>query len=105
MSDIDKVQEIERRYAARGISKAGELLLRPADALLMLDDLASLDAGVLGVNVWYYVGSQLAESLESADMSTIVGTPHWRQLSQDGARQFIKYNLPSNTGFVSLILE
>lgn len=84
--------------------QAGELMLPPALALQFLDGLASLGVGILGVNTWYAQGDRFAESLVSADMSSLVGTANWVQRSLEEARTFIKMHLPPETVAVSFVL-
>ncbi|MBC6424829.1 MAG: hypothetical protein GDA48_12135 [Hormoscilla sp. GM102CHS1] len=42
------------KYHHLGIVKAGELLLLPADAISLADELEQMGILILGVDLWYY---------------------------------------------------
>ncbi|MEQ8754544.1 MAG: hypothetical protein RID09_13660 [Coleofasciculus sp. G1-WW12-02] len=98
---IETLRSIIDNYHNLGIVKAGELLLRPVDAVKLADELEKNGILILGVDLWYYIGNKIAEdpgSLELSDISDV----------KDNARvakEFIKNKLPERTEFVSFILE
>jgi hypothetical protein len=50
-----------KKYEPLGQWEAGELLLRPADALRFADDLLAIGVPLWGVDIWYYVEGGIAE--------------------------------------------
>jgi hypothetical protein len=88
-----------KKYHSLGILKAGELLLQPTDAILAINDMEQLGILILGVDLWYNQGSDLAEDPNSLDLSDVDDVSQ----NADSAREFITHHLPKRTTWVSLV--
>ncbi|MBC6473453.1 MAG: hypothetical protein GDA48_12075 [Hormoscilla sp. GM102CHS1] len=89
------------KYHHLGIVKAGELLLRPADAINLADELEQMGILILGVDLWYDLGREIAEDPDSLDLSQVTDVKNNVAI----ARDFIANKLPSRITFVSLVWE
>lgn len=89
------------KYHHLGIVKAGELLLGPADAINLVDELEQMGMLILGVDLWYYIGQEIAEDPGSLDLSQGTDVKNNAAI----ARYFIANKLPSRIAFVSLVWE
>ena len=85
----------------RGIIKVGELLLTPTDALKFIEKIEQRGILILGVDLWCYIGDQIAEDPNSLDLSEIDN----HRGSVVIAREFITHHLPEGTAFVSFVVE
>lgn len=101
----EKITRLLDIYRPLGIVKAGELLLRPEDALRLADDLERIGVGIAGVDVWYYVGENIAEGLEGTDLSSLLKEEDSVKKSIAYAKQFIREHLSQRTVFVSFITK
>lgn len=88
-------------YSSSAIMKAGEVLLQPRAALTLVDELERAAALILGVDVWYCVDGEIAQSLSSLDLSGS-GDIHRNAVA---AKSFIEGDLPEGTAFVSLVVD
>jgi hypothetical protein len=94
-----------KKYEPLGQWEAGELLLRPADALRLADDLLAIGVSIWGVDIWYRAPSGIAEDPSCLDFSAAVG-PEWpieRVLNE--AKRFIEDRLPPHIELVSFVLR
>jgi len=94
-----------KKYEPLGQWKAGELLLGPADALRLADDLLAIGESIWGVDIWFYVKGGIAEDPGCCDFSGAVG-PEWpieRVFSE--AKRFIEHRLPPHIDLVSFVLR
>ncbi len=89
------------KYHHLGIVKAGKLLLRPADAINLADELEQMGMLILGVDLWYYIGQEIAEDPGSLDISQGTDVKNNAIIVRD----FIANKLPSRIAFVSLVWE
>lgn len=96
---IKTFESLLKKYHSLGILKAGELLLQPTDAILAVNDLKQLGILILGVDLWYNQGSDLAEDPNSLDLSDVNDVIQ----NADSAREFITHHLPKRTTWVSLV--
>ena len=94
------------KYEPLGQWEAGELVLRPADALRFADDIHSLGGvGIVGVDVWYYVPAGLCEDICGLDSSQLWADPdNALELSIRAAKEFISDRLPHHIDLVSFVL-
>jgi len=96
---IKKLESLLKKYEHLGILKAGELLLPPTDAIDVINDLGQLGILILGVDLWYSQGLNLAEdpnSLDLSDVNDVIQNAHY-------AKEFITHHLPKRTTWVSLV--
>jgi len=102
-SIIDREQKMKLidKDETRGIIKAGELLLTPTDALEFIEKIEQRGILILGVDLWCYIGDQIAEDPNSLDLSEIDN----HRGSVAIAREFITHHLPEGTAFVSFVVE
>jgi hypothetical protein len=94
-----------KKYEPLGQWEAGELLLRPADALRFADDLLAIGVSIWGIDIWFYVEGGIAEDPSCCDFSGAVG-PEWpieRVFSE--AKRFIADRLPPHIELVSFVLR
>ena len=98
---LETLKKVIDKYHTLGIVKADELLLRPTDALRLADELEQKGILILGLDIWYYIGDQVAEDPGSLDLSEITNVTVSAKLS----REFITSHLPEKTAFVSFVLE
>ena len=87
------------KYKSLGSLKAGELLLPPAQAILLAEELDLAGVLILGVDLWYAKGEEIAENPNCLDLSEITDVKASARL----ARDFIARRLPEKTAFVSLV--
>ena len=102
---IKVLKQVMNKYERFGTWKAGELLLRPEDALSLANELEEMEIVIFGVDVWYYVVKQIVEDPGSLDISDITDGDNRVRASAKAAREFIKNKLPEGTAFVSFIME
>jgi len=81
--------------------KAGEMLLQPRAALSLIEELERAGVLILGVDVWYDVDGEIAQSLSSLDLSN----SRDRRCNATQAQSFIESSLPEGTVFVSLVFD
>jgi hypothetical protein len=95
------VELLLKKYYPLNILKAGELLLQPTDAILIINDLEQIGILILGVDLWYNQGLNLVEDPNSLDLSEIC------DITQNAyhAREFISHHLPKRTAWVSLVFS
>jgi len=98
---VETLKKVIDQYHTLGMVKADELLLHPTDALHLADELEQRGILILGVDIWYYIGNQIAEDPGSLDLSEITNS----KVSAKLAREFITSKLPERTAFVSFVLE
>lgn len=98
---LETLKKVIDKYHTLGMVKADELLLRPTDALRLADELEQRGILILGVDIWYYIGDQIAEDPGSLDLSEITNV----KVSAKLTREFITTHLPEKTAFVSFVLE
>jgi hypothetical protein len=99
------IASLIRKYEPLGRWEAGELLLGPADALRLADDLLAIGVSIWGVDIWYHVKDGIAEDPGCLDFSGAVG-PEWpieRIFSE--AKRFIEGRLPTHIELVSFVLR
>ena len=96
---IETLEEAIAKYQSLGSVKAGELLLPPAQAMLLADELERAGVLILGVDLWYAKGEEVAENPNCLDLSEITDVKASARL----ARDFIARRLPEGTAFVSLV--
>lgn len=95
------IERLLSKYHRVGLMKAGELLLRPTDALRLVDELEQVQVVILGVDVWIDVNGELAEDLGSLDLSGSASAAR----NATYAREFIANRLPGKAAFVSLVFD
>jgi hypothetical protein len=94
-----------KRYESLGQWEAGELLLRPADALRLADDLLAIGVSIWGVDIWYRVNAGMAEDPSCLDFSGAIG-PEWPiERVFNEAKRFIEDRLPGHIELVSFVLR
>jgi hypothetical protein len=99
------IHEIQAKYLPKGILKAGELLLKPSDAIQLLGELEHANIGVLGINVWYTINDLYAEDLSGMDLSYLLNSSNWIHESIQISKKFILEQLTENIERVSFIFE
>ncbi|MBN1123042.1 MAG: hypothetical protein JXJ17_18350 [Anaerolineae bacterium] len=111
MSKRKRFVEILERYRPLGIIKAGELLLRPDDALRLADELGQLGIAILGCDGWYYVkpgdDKAIAQDL-AADFfvgNDVLQGNDSVQKSVKAVKQFIVTSIPEKTDFISFTFD
>jgi hypothetical protein len=101
----EELASLIKKYEPLGQWEAGELLLRPADALRLADDLLAIGVSIWGVDIWYHVKGGIAEDPSCLDFSGAIG-PEWpieRIFSE--AKRFIEDRLPRHIELVSFVLR
>jgi hypothetical protein len=101
----EELASLLKKYEPLGQWEAGELLLGPADALRLADDLLAIDVSIWGVDIWYRVEGGIAEDPSCLDFSGAIG-PEWpieRVFSE--AKRFIEHRLPPRIELVSYVLR
>lgn len=93
-------QNLLTKYENTGFWKAGELLLKPHDALQLIQELEFQNIQIFGVDLWLCVQNNVVEDPNSLDFSTIQNPKD----SLDIAKNFIQSKLPKKIAFVSFIL-
>jgi hypothetical protein len=93
------------KYEPLGFWSAGELLLRPADALHLADELLALRVGVLGVDLWYRVEGGICEDPSCLDLSSMTTEDNPIEGSIREAKSFIAERLPPHVENVSFVLN
>jgi len=94
-----------KKYEPLGQWQAGELLLGPADALRLADDLLAIGESIWGVDIWYRAKGGIAEDPSCLDFSGAVG-PEWPiERVFNEAKRFIADRLPPHVELVSFVLR
>jgi hypothetical protein len=97
--------ELLEKYEPLGQWKAGELLLRPADAHRFADDIQALgDVGISGVDIWYPVDAGICEDPGCLDSGMVGNDNEGLEFSIRAAKQFISEQLPPHISLVSFVL-
>lgn len=92
-------------YLTKGLIKAGELLLRPRDALFLADDLQRLGVSILGVDIWYQVDGAIAEDPNGLDLSYMTDRDDAVEASTAAAKNYIERQLSDRIEFVSFVID
>src|SRR5262245_14512409 len=107
----DQLVELMKKYRSIGLLKAGQLLLKPDDALRLADELEPLGIAVMGLDTWCYKEFEARTTLSQEQMQTLeikpdvlIG-PRAVQESITLVKRFITQSLPPNAVFVSLTLH
>ena len=105
---MDKLSHLLDQYAAKGIVKAGEVLLDPPTALRLLDELEALGEIIYGVNIWRFYGpnrTRLGEVNAGMSMDSLSSEPDAAQTTIAAARRFLKFGLPQEVELVSFVVD
>jgi hypothetical protein len=70
----EELSSLIKKYETLGQWEAEELLLRPADALRLADDLLAIGVLISGGDIWYHVKGGIAEDPSCLDLSVAIGT-------------------------------
>jgi hypothetical protein len=113
LGNMDQKSELARllaEYRHGAVEWGGELLLRPGDALRLVDDVERLGVAVLGADGWHYTDRAKGWIVEEpeADLAvpeSILQEPDVVRRSAEAARDFIRNRLTPATEFVSLVLD
>jgi hypothetical protein len=100
-----------RSYQPKGIVLGGELLLKPKDALDLIDELEAIGIAIWGIDTWFYwepdTKQRLAEDV-GRDINVpdaIMASPEAIKMSASMARDFIQHHLTERTAYVSVFPE
>jgi len=102
--------DLMTKYQSLGIFKAGELLLPPAIALKLADELADLGVVIGIVDGWYYVGLEkegIAPDLD-VDFSIpdkLILEENAPKLAAEMAKEYILTNVTKKTDLISFFLN
>lgn len=95
------IHDILDKYRLLGIIKAGEILLKPVEALSLLEELETKHVRVYGVDFWYYQNTKIVEDFNSLDLSNTKDPEESVQI----AKTFLMQFLPKEITLVSLVLD
>ncbi len=96
-----KLALLFEKYQPLGQWKAGELLLKPADALRFADELAAVGVRIWGVDLWYYVEDGICEDPGCLDLSSLWGAEPAEFVVE--VKQLITSRLPPHIALVSFV--
>jgi hypothetical protein len=114
MKNSEKVAQylaLMRSYRPKGLVWGGELLLKPKDALGLIDALETTGIAIWGIDTWFYwepdTKQRLAEDV-GRDLNipdAIMASPEAIKISASMARDFIQHHLTERTAYVSIFPE
>ena len=114
MKNSEKVVQylsLMRSYRPKGRVWGGELLLKPKDALDLIDALEAIDIAIWGIDTWFYwdpdTKQRLAEDV-GRDLNIsddIMASPESVRISTSMTRDFIQHHLTERTAYVSIFPE
>ncbi len=114
MKNSEKVAQyvtLMRSYRPKGLDWGGELLLKPKDALDLINALEGIGVAIWGIDTWFYwepdTQQRLAEDV-GRDLNIpddIMTSPEAVKLSVAMARDFIQHRLTERTAYVSIFPE
>ena len=100
-----EIAEIMSRYRCFCVKNVEKLLMPPAKAALLLDELEAAGIGVVGVGVWYLLDGNFFEEPDGLDLSHLVGEPGWVAASIGAARGFVSREEIAAMPFVVIAAE
>jgi hypothetical protein len=101
----EELSSLIKKYEPLGQWEAGELLLRPADALRLADDLLAIGVLISGVDIWYRARGGIAEDPSCLDFSGAIGSQWPIERIFGAAKRFIQNGLPPHIELVSFVLS
>ncbi|MDB9313403.1 hypothetical protein PN462_09870 [Spirulina sp. CS-785/01] len=98
---METTQTLIHKYKEIGFWKAGELLLKPKNALQLITELEQRRIQIFGVDLWYLQENGIVEDPNSLDLSSITDAKESAKIAKD----FIQFHLPQWVIFVSLVID
>jgi hypothetical protein len=98
-----EIAEIMSRYRCFCVHDAEKLLMPPAKAAMLLDDLEAAGIGVARVSVWYLLDGNFFEEPDGLDLRGLAGEPGWAAASVGAARRFVSREELAAVPFVAIV--
>jgi len=98
-----EIQKLIYQYQTIGVMEAGELLLRPEDALQFVYELEKIGVELLGVDLWYQLGDSIVQDLSSMDLSSYAMNKENRLHEKTLAVERLIKHIPDNIVYLSFV--